>query len=86
MAENLKYIAWAKNLKGDIVFLRKYLSDRELLTPALDKLSNDALTLLSIEGKKGEYETTYKYAQRLSRIPWADIFNVIHTLSQPTKL
>lgn len=86
MADNQKYVVWVKNLKSEIVFLRRYLSERGLLTPELDKLSNDTLTLLNIEGKKSEYETADKYAQRLSLIRWADIFNVIHTLSQPTKL
>ena len=86
MAENLKYVAWARNFKSDISFLRRHLSERGLLTPELDKLSNDALALLSFESRKSDYETADKYAQRLSQICWPDFFEVVHKLSQPTKI
>ncbi len=86
MADSLKYIAWAKNLKSEILFLRKYLSERGLLTPELDKLSNQTLSLLNIEGERRQGETVEKHAQRLSAVPWQVVFEVIYSLSQPTKI
>lgn len=86
MADNLKYVAWAKNLKSDILFLRGYLIERRLLTPELEVVSNRAISTLETEGRQQSYETYEKYAQRLSTLKWEELFDAIHTLSQPTKI
>ena len=86
MAENIKYLTWVKNVKSDIVFLREYLIERRLLTPELEAISNMAISTLETDGRQQPYETYEKYAQRLSTLKWKELFDVIHTLSQPTKI